>query len=164
MLFARLFFCRAREELIDGVAEAIRKINALGYLAIVVTNQPVIARGEVSFEELDEIHNKMETLLGKEGAYLDAIYYCPHHPHKGYTGERPELKIECVCRKPNPGMLLRAADDFNIDLSKSWMVGDGENDIRAGQNAGCKTALIGEEDYGQTVTESSLKTFVDQYL
>lgn len=151
-------------ELIDGVAEAIRKINALGYLAIVVTNQPVIARGEVSFEELDEIHNKMETLLGKEGAYLDAIYYCPHHPHKGYTGECPELKIECVCRKPKPGMLLRAADDFNIDLSKSWMVGDGENDIRAGQNAGCKTALIGEEDYGQTVTESSLKTFVDQYL
>lgn len=91
-------------ELIDGVAEAIRKINESGYLAIVTTNQPVIARGEVSFEELEEIHNKMETLLGKEGAYLDAIYYCPHHPHKGYEGERPELKIECDCRKPKPGM------------------------------------------------------------
>ena len=104
-------------ELIDGVAEAIHKINESGYLAVVVTNQPVIARGEVSFEELEEIHNKMETLLGKEGAYLDAIYYCPHHPHKGYEGERPELKIDCTCRKPKPGMLLKAAENFNINLS-----------------------------------------------
>ena len=81
-------------ELINGVAEAIKKINASGYLAIVVTNQPVIARGEVTFQELEEIHNKMETELGLQGAYLDAIYYCPHHPHKGYEGEVPELKIE----------------------------------------------------------------------
>lgn len=148
-------------ELIDGVAEAIRKINESGYLAVVVTNQPVIARGEVSFEELEEIHNKMETLLGKEGAYLDAIYYCPHHPHKGYEGERPELKIDCDCRKPKPGMLLKAAADFNIDLSRSWMVGDGENDIQAGINAGCKTVLLsnGNERYGQTVRVTSLAEF-----
>lgn len=106
-------------ELIDGVSEAIKKINASGYLAIVVTNQPVIARGEVSFEELEEIHRKMETLLGEKGAYLDSIYYCPHHPHKGYEGERPELKIDCKCRKPKPGMLVKAAQDFNIDLSQS---------------------------------------------
>ena len=153
-------------ELIDGVAEAIRKINESGYLAIVVTNQPVIARGEVSFEELEEIHNKMETLLGKEGAYLDAIYYCPHHPHKGYDGERPELKIECDCRKPKPGMLLKAAEDFNIDLSKSWMIGDGENDVKAGINAGCKTALIGQgkENIGQLVSEKSLLGFVKNNL
>ena len=151
-------------ELIDGVAEAVRKINESGYLAVVVTNQPVIARGEVSFEELEEIHNKMETLLGKEGAYLDAIYYCPHHPHKGYEGERPELKIDCTCRKPKPGMLLKAAEDFNIDLSQSWMVGDGENDIKAGYNAGCRTALIGRESYGQTVTIPTLKEFVEQCL
>lgn len=151
-------------ELLDGVADAIKKINASGYLAIVVTNQPVIARGEVSFEELERIHNKMETLLGKEGAYLDAIYFCPHHPHKGYEGERPELKFDCNCRKPKPGMLLKVAQDFNIDLAQSWMIGDGENDIRAGQNAGCRTALIGNETYGQTVTVSSLKNFVDQYL
>lgn len=153
-------------ELLDGAAEAIRKINASGYLAIVVTNQPVIARGEVSFEELDEIHNMMETLLGKEGAYLDAIYYCPHHPHKGYAGERPELKFDCECRKPKPGMLLQAAADFNIDLSQSWMVGDGENDIKAGLNAGCRTALINTECefFGQTVAVPSLKNFVDQYL
>ena len=151
-------------ELIDGVADAVKMINASGYLAIVVTNQPVIARGEVSFEELEEIHNKMETLLGKEGAYLDAIYFCPHHPHKGYEGERPELKFDCDCRKPKPGMLLNAAQDFNIDLSQSWMIGDGENDIKAGQNAGCQTALIGSESYGQTVAVSSLKDFVEQYL
>ena len=151
-------------ELIDGVAEAIKEINASGYLAIVVTNQPVIARGEVSFGELEEIHNKMETLLGREGAYVDAIYYCPHHPHKGYTGERPELKIDCECRKPKPGMLLKAAKDFNIDLSQSWMVGDGENDIKAGMNAGCQTALIGEGTHGQNASASSLQQFVKQCL
>ena len=151
-------------ELIDGVADAIKKINAAGYLAIVVTNQPVIARGEVSFEELEVIHNKMETLLGKEGAYLDGIYFCPHHPHKGYEGERPELKFDCDCRKPKPGMLMNAAHDFNIDLSQSWMIGDGEIDIKAGQNAGCKTALIGTGDFGQTVAATSLKDFVEQYF
>lgn len=131
-------------ELIDGVAEAIKKINSSGYLAIVVTNQPVIARGEVSIEELNEIHNKLETLLGKEGAYIDGLYYCPHHPHKGYEGERPEYKIECDCRKPKPGLLLKAAEDFNMDLSESWMVGDDDNDVLAGQNAGCKTIKLVE--------------------
>ncbi len=134
--------------LLDGVTQAIRKINESGYLAIVVTNQPVIARGEVSFEQLDEIHNKMETLLGAEGAYLDAIYFCPHHPHKGYKGERAEYKIECDCRKPQPGMLLKAAQDFNIDLSQSWIIGDSENDMLCGKSAGCKTAFIGTESLG----------------
>lgn len=151
-------------ELIPGVAEAIKKINNSGYLAIVVTNQPVIARGEVTDLELQEIHNKMETLLGAEGAYLDAIYYCPHHPHKGYAGEIPELKIDCVCRKPKPGMLVKATEDFNIDLSASWMVGDGENDIKAGIAAGCKTALIGEGEYGQNTTGDSLLTIINQVL
>lgn len=132
-------------ELIEGVADAIKKINNSGYLAIVVTNQPVIARGEVTFEELEQIHNKMETLLGLEGAYLDAIYYCPHHPHKGYEGEVPELKFDCECRKPKPGMLLQAAEDFNIDLSASYMVGDGENDIQCGINAGCRSVHVSEE-------------------
>ena len=132
-------------ELLEGVSEAIKRINDSGYLAIVVTNQPVIARGEVTYEELTEIHHKMETLLGQDGAYLDAIYYCPHHPHKGYEGEVPELKIECECRKPKPGMLLQAAKDFNIDLEKSWMVGDSDTDIEAGKNAGCQTFLVGEK-------------------
>ena len=105
-------------ELIAGVAEAIKRINASGYLCIVVTNQPVIARGEVTVSQLEEIHNKMETLLGLEGAYIDGLYYCPHHPHKGFEGEIPELKFDCECRKPKPGMLLKAAKDFNIDLSQ----------------------------------------------
>ena len=153
-------------ELLDGVAEAIKKINASGYLAIVVTNQPVIARGEVSFEELQEIHNKMETLLGEQGAYVDAIYFCPHHPHKGYAGEKPELKIDCECRKPKPGMLIQAAKDFNIDLKNSWMIGDGENDILAGKNAGCHTALIQSEqkEYGQEVSVTSLDAFVNDFI
>lgn len=151
-------------ELIPGVAEAIRKINNSGYLAIVVTNQPVIARGEVTFEQLDEIHNKMETLIGEQGAYLDAIYYCPHHPDKGFEGEIPELKIDCDCRKPKPGMLLEAADDFNIDLSESWMVGDGKNDILAGKNVGCKTALIGNKNFGQNETIQCLLDFTNKYI
>ncbi len=132
--------------LLDGVSEAIRAINQSGYLAIVVTNQPVVARGEVTVPQLNEIHNKMETLLGASGAYVDAVYYCPHHPHKGYAGEVPALKIDCDCRKPKTGLLLRAAEAFNIDLSQSWMVGDGENDLLCGKNGGCKTAMIGADD------------------
>lgn len=131
-------------ELLPGAAEAIRRINASRYLAIVVTNQPVIARGEVTREQLREIHDKMETLLGREGAYVDAIYYCPHHPHRGYPGEVAELKIDCGCRKPKPGLLLQAAEDYNIDLTKSWMIGDSENDVQAGRAAGCRTMRIGE--------------------
>lgn len=161
-------FLRKEEEfeLLHGVAEATKRINESGYLAIVVTNQPIIARGEVTFEGLEIIHNKMETLLGKEGAYLDAIYFCPHHPHSGYEGEVKELKIDCECRKPKPGMLLKAAQDMNIDLSKSYMVGDGKNDIKAGKAAGCKTVLLNTESeyYGQDICVASLKDFVDQYL
>lgn len=144
-------------ELLDGVADAIKEINKSGYLAIVVTNQPVIARGEVTYEELNLIHNKMETLLGNEGAYLDAIYYCPHHPHSGYEGEIPELKFDCDCRKPKPGMLLKAAKDYNIDLSRSYMVGDSENDVTAGIAAGCKSVLLGSEC-------STLKEFVENNI
>lgn len=151
-------------ELLEGVGEAIRKINLSGYLAIVVTNQPVIARGEVTVDGLQEIHNKMETMLGKEGAYLDGVYYCPHHPDKGFAGEVEELKIVCECRKPKAGLLLQAAKDFNIDLSQSWMIGDSENDVLAGKNAGCKTALIGETDYGQNLQATSLLDFVKEIL
>jgi D-glycero-D-manno-heptose 1,7-bisphosphate phosphatase len=128
-------------ELIEGAAEAIKLINQSGYLAIVVTNQPVIARGEVTWEQLNEIHRKMETLLGKEGAYVDGLYICPHHPDKGFAGERPEYKIVCDCRKPKPGLLLRAAKDFNIDLSKSYMIGDDDRDVEAGINANCKDSI-----------------------
>ncbi len=122
-------------ELIDGAAEAIRKINQAGYLAIVVTNQPVIARNLCSLEELQEIHNRMETLLGEQHAYLDAIYFCPHHPDKGYPEEWVEYKIDCNCRKPKPGMLLQAQKDFNIDMQASYMIGDRKQDIAAGEAA-----------------------------
>lgn len=149
--------------LIDGVSEAVKLINQSGYLAIVVTNQPVIARGEVTVPQLNEIHNKMETLLGADGAYVDAIYYCPHHPHKGYKGEIPELKIDCDCRKPKAGMLRRAAQEFNIDLSQSWMVGDGENDLLCGQNGGCKTAMIGEDPRAD-VCGKNLKDCIQKIL
>lgn len=151
-------------ELLSGVSEAIRKINQSGYLAVVVTNQPVIARGEVTYTELQEIHNKMETILGKDGAYLDGIYFFPHHPDKGFKGEVKELKINCNCRKPNPGLLLQAASDFNINLEQSWMIGDGKNDIQAGKNAGCKTVLIGDDEFGQDITVYSLLEFVNQIV
>ena len=151
-------------ELLPGVSEAIKSINDSGYLAIVVTNQPIIARGEVTIPELQAIHNKMETLLGADGAYIDALYYCPHHPHKGYKGEVSALKIDCNCRKPKPGMLLKAAKDFNIELSDSWIIGDGDNDIKAGKAAGCKTALIGNENYGQDITVESIREWCSLYL
>lgn len=158
-------------ELIEGVSEAIKYINQSGYLCIVVTNQPVIARGEVTYEQLDEIHNKMETLLGLNGAYIDGLYYCPHHPHSGFEGEITELKIDCDCRKPKPGLLLKAAKEYNIDLEKSWMIGDSESDIKAGINAGCKTSLVNgngsigvNKDVGQNITVSNLKEFVDNII
>ena len=125
-------------ELLPSAVNMIKKINKSEYLAIVVTNQPVIARGDITYEQLEQIHNKMETLLGNEGAYVDAIYFCPHHPDKGFLGEVPELKIDCDCRKPKPGLLLKAARDFNIDISESWMIGDSESDMKAGEAAGCK--------------------------
>lgn len=151
-------------ELIPGVESAVRRINESGYLAIVITNQPVIARGEVTTAQLREIHNKMETMLGAKGAYIDAIYYCPHHPHKGFAGEIEELKIDCTCRKPKPGMLLKAAEDFNIDLSRSWMIGDGSNDVNAGKAAGCRTVLIGTEDFGQDISAEGLFVAVNQVI
>ena len=137
--------------LLAHVGEAIRKLNEAGWLVIVVTNQPVIARGEITENRLEEIHKKMDTLLGAEGAYVDAVYYCPHHPDRGFAGERVEYKIDCDCRKPKPGMLLKAAEEYNIDLPSSWMAGDSERDILAGKAAGCHTAGIygcsGEKDF-----------------
>lgn len=152
-------------ELLPGVGEAIKKINESGYLAIVVTNQPVIARGEVTVPELDQIHMKMETLLGHTGAYIDGLYYCPHHPDSGFDGEVKKLKIDCECRKPKPGMLIKASKDFNISLENSWMVGDGNNDIKAGKAAGCKTVLVGKSNGDKPdMIVDSLKTAVKKII
>ena len=148
-------------ELIEYVPKAIKIMNELGYLVIVVTNQPVIARGELSEKGLEEIHNKMETLLGEQGAYVDAIYYCPHHPDSGYEGEVKELKVECECRKPKPGMLIQAAVKFNIDLNQSYMVGDSENDVLAGKAAGCLTVLIDNGINNETKNEHVAASLLD---
>ena len=143
-------------ELLPGVAEAIKLINKSGYLAIVVTNQPVIARGDCTWEELQQIHDKMETELGKEGAFIDAVYICPHHKDKGFEGERPEYKFDCDCRKPKPGLLLQAAKDFNIDLSQSYMIGDCDRDTEVGNNAGCKSSSL--------VTEGTILNVVERII
>lgn len=146
-------------ELIEGAAEAIKAINKSGYLAIVVTNQPVIARGDCTFEELQTIHDKMETELGKVGAFVDAIYVCPHHTDKGFEGERPEYKCNCDCRKPKPGLLLQAAKDFNIDLSESYMIGDSHRDVEAGEYAGVKKSFKVEEN-----RENGLLNIIEQII
>jgi len=132
-------------ELIDSASDAVKIINNLGFLVIVITNQPVIARGDVDFETLDLIHMKMETLLGKHGAYIDDLFYCPHHPDGGFQGERAEYKIDCDCRKPKPGMILKAAQKYNIDLSLSYMAGDDKRDVQAGINAGCNAVFLSND-------------------
>lgn len=152
-------------QLLPGAGEAVRRINNSGYLAIIVTNQPVIARGDITMSELELIHNKLETVLGKEEAYVDKIYFCPHHPDRGYEGERSEYKVICGCRKPKPGMLFMAAEELNIDLSQSWMIGDEETDIQAGKAAGCKTALIGKaEKVKPDICVDSLLEFVKKVI
>lgn len=129
-------------ELIDGAARAIRRLNAAAYLAIVVTNQPVVARGMCSTEDVKEIHRKMQVKLGEEGAYLDDIVFCPHHPDKGYPEENPLYKVVCDCRKPAVGMINSMAEKYNIDLTESYVVGDSTVDIQTGINAGLKTVLV----------------------
>lgn len=129
-------------ELEENAAEGLKKINRSEYISIVITNQPVIARGEVTLAQLDEIHKKIETLLGQSGAYYDDLYFCPHHPDSGFEGEVKELKIKCGCRKPGIELILRAAEKYNIDISKSYVLGDTTMDIQTGVNAKCKTILV----------------------
>jgi D-glycero-D-manno-heptose 1,7-bisphosphate phosphatase len=99
---------------------------------------------------------KMETDLGKHGAYIDDIFYCPHHPDKGFPGERPEYKIDCDCRKPKPGMILRAAEKYNIELSQSYMVGDDKRDVQAGLNSGCIPVFLSGNGHSE---DTNIKTF-----
>ena len=114
-----------------------------------VTNQPVIARGECSFQDLQNIHNKVETILGSYGAYFDRIYFCPHHPDSGFKGEVKDLKIECDCRKPKTGMLDLAKKELNIDFSRSWFIGDTSVDIMTSFNCGTKSILLETGEIGQ---------------
>ncbi|MDO4961758.1 MAG: HAD-IIIA family hydrolase [Eubacteriales bacterium] len=128
--------------LLPGAADALRRINSSEYLAVLITNQPVIARGDCSFETLDNIMKKFDTLLGREGVYVDRVYYCPHHTDRGFPGEVPELKFRCRCRKGRSGMIEDAARDLNIDLEGSWMIGDKTSDVQCGMGAGTKTVLL----------------------
>ncbi len=132
--------------LIPGTADALKQIRAAGFLAVVVTNQSGIARGMYSEADTHAVHRRINELLGKEDAQIDAFYLCPHHP--GYSGE-------CSCRKPAPGMLLAAARDLQIDLSRSFMVGDRISDLAAGKNAGCRNSYLVRTGYGSNLVEEA---------
>ncbi len=152
-------------ELLPNVAQAISQLNRMGYLTVIITNQPVVARGECTLEKLEQVHNRLEMLLGKEGAFVNGIYFCPHHPHSGFEGEVKELKISCQCRKPRPKMIFDAQRDFNIDLEKSYMLGDRETDVLCGKNAGCVPVLLSEQHSADgTLTFKSVSDFVDYLL
>lgn len=129
-------------QLLPGVADAVRSLNRAGLLAVGVTNQPVLARGDVSWADLNRIHATLDHLLGEGKAYLDRMYVCPHHPESGFAGEVPELKIDCDCRKPRTGMIDRAVRELDIARQSSWLVGDTTSDIRAGTRASLRTILV----------------------
>ena len=119
-------------------AAAVKLLNENGWLAIVVTNQAGVARGYFPEEMIGTVHDLLNSDLDREGARLDAIYYCPHHPT---VGEHP-YRLDCACRKPQPGLILRAAQEFAIDLAQSWMIGDRHSDIELARNAQVKSALV----------------------
>ena len=125
-------------ELLPGVTEALRLLGDAGFLRIIVTNQSAVARGIITIEQLGEIHAALAAMIRNAGADIDAIYFCPHF----LEGSIEEYAIKCDCRKPLPGMLLRAAEYLNIDLRTSFMVGDRPGDIEAGNRAGCSCFLI----------------------
>ena len=124
--------------LIPGAAQAIKKLNILGCLVVCISNQAGVARGYYSIDAVHEVHQKLEELLEEGGAHLDRIYFCPHHPTEGQYPYR----INCECRKPGSGMLLKAAVELNIDLKRSYLIGDRLSDIQAAKNAGLKAILV----------------------
>ena len=132
-------FTEGQFKLIPAVGEAINKFHDLGFKVIVISNQPGIAKGNLSEKTFERISETMKKQLAKKGAFLDAEYYCFHHPE----AKVKRLKANCSCRKPEPGLILQAAKDMSIDLSRSWMIGDGLTDVKAGKEAGCRTILLG---------------------
>lgn len=127
-------------KLVDGICESIIRLHELGFKVIVVSNQPGVAKGYITDEIFKRISQKMRDDLSKGGAFIDAEYYCFHHPDSVVA----ELKVICTCRKPQPGLILKAVEELSIDLSNSWMIGDNITDIQAGIAARCKTILIGK--------------------
>lgn len=136
-------------QLLPGIGAALARLNQSRYRTALITNQPVIARGECDQEGMLQIHNRLETLLGAEGAYLDALYYCPHHPDSGFPGERVDLKIACDCRKPATGLIDQARRDLNLDLADSWMIGDSTTDVMTARTAGVRSILVHTGEAGR---------------
>jgi len=128
-------------ELFPEAIKGISLINRLGIPAVLISNQPGIAKGKISKSSFGQIDRKMKMLLSARGAHLDAVYYCLHHPN----AVDPNYRINCLCRKPEPGMLVKAADEMGLDLKESFFIGDGLTDIKAGNKVGCKTILIGKD-------------------
>jgi D-glycero-D-manno-heptose 1,7-bisphosphate phosphatase len=126
-------------KLLSGVDEVIKKLREGGYMIVLISNQPGVAKGNMTKETFEEITEKMRVKLAEGGGYLDGEYYCFHHPE----AKIERLKANCECRKPKPGLLFQAANDMAIDLSRSWMIGDGLTDVQAGKGAGCRTILMG---------------------
>ena len=130
--------------LIPGAAEAIRRLNDAGVLAVVVTNQPVVARNMCTEDDVRRIHDRLAAMLDQAAsARIDAFYFCPHHPETHHADGNPAYRGPCECRKPNTGMLDQARKDFGLDFSRCFMVGDSTRDIQTGINAGCSTVLVG---------------------
>lgn len=153
------FISRAEDlVLLPGAAGAVRRLNDAEYRVVLVTNQPVLARGETDEAGLARIHARLETELGREGAFLDATYWCPHHPDSGFPGEVPELKRVCDCRKPAPGMVMSAAEALNVDLARSWMIGDSTADIAMAEAAGLSSILVSTGEGGCDGRYSAIPT------
>ena len=144
-------------ELLPGAASAVRDLRAAGFVVVVVTNQTVVARGLASMADVEKVHSHVQAMLGTFDAGIDAFYYCPHHPQ----ATLPEFRVDCDCRKPRPGMLLRAAAEHDLDLGRSYMVGDRISDIAAGNRAGCYTIQVrtGEHEAAQIETSDNIDNY-----
>jgi D-glycero-D-manno-heptose 1,7-bisphosphate phosphatase len=146
------FLCRARDvRLLPRAAEGVRLFNRAGWRTVVVTNQSGIARGLLDERALAEVHARLQELLAREDARLDAILHCPHHPDEG----APPLRCVCACRKPAPGLLLDAAQRFALELGASWIVGDSLRDLEAGERAGLAGGVLVLTGKGQVERERS---------
>lgn len=165
---ARGFVAKPEDvRLIENAAQGIELLNSLGLKVIVVTNQPQVARGLCTEEDVNQINRKIQADLEKQGAHIDAFYYCPHHPethHKDVPDHARKYRVVCKCRKPETGMIEQAANDYDIDVKNSFVVGDRTVDIQAGKNAGCKTILVKTGEAGKDKKHDVVPNFMAQDL
>lgn len=150
--------------LLPKAAQAINRLHELGYLVIVISNQSGVARGFFSEITLSQINDEIKNRLAKQGAFLDDIYYCPHHPEAAIN----EYRSDCSCRKPKPGMILKAGEEHAVDLSMSYMIGDSDRDVAAGVAAGCRPVLIARKSTRRradnVMTAGSLIEAVEKFV